>query len=293
MILNQVFCNTSCISCSSQFSPCPAWLSGTAAFGITRLLGNGVLGTVALHRTTVNERCLKRENTDWCRFFPYYPAEGQSSIQRHWADFRPVVDVDLSTLACNDPGTPAEEYATVAAGAEIGTYYRGWPHDIGPIIVWMAYCGPEPTSCASFNATGGRYFKIAQTGLISGTVHDGVWAQKHMVANNYTWAVTIPDGLKGGAYLMRHELIALHVPFTPEFYPECAHLYVAGAGQAVPGEEFLASIPGVWKKDGKTLALRSLAEKGLAGFAKLQLEIQNPNFISASTRSRRLAGRNG
>ncbi|KAK4150827.1 lytic polysaccharide monooxygenase [Chaetomidium leptoderma] len=151
-----------------------------------------------------------------------YP--GFSSIQRHWVDFRPIVDVELPTLVCNEPGSPAEESTTVATGAEIEAYYKGWPHDIGPIIVWMAYCGPDPASCSSFDGTGRS-------------------------------CVTIPERLKGGAYLMRHELIALHVPFTPEFYPECAHLYVLSSGDETPGEEYLASIPGVWEKDEPELHL--------------------------------------
>lgn len=116
----------------------------------------------------------------------------------------------------------------------------------------MAYCGSEPTACSSFNGAGRHWFKIDQAGLLSGGMYAGVWAQKQMMTNNYTWSVTIPETLRGGAYLMRHELIALHVPFNPEFYPECAHLYVVGSGDETPGKEYLASIPGVWEKDGKS-----------------------------------------
>jgi hypothetical protein len=161
--------------------------------------------------------------------------------------------VSQHTLVCNDPGDFAQEYATIAAGAEVEAYYRGWPHDIGPVIVWMAFCGTEPDSCSSFNGTGRHWFKIGQAGLLSGGMRDGLWAQKHMTANqNFTWSVTIPERLKGGAYLMRHELISLHVPFTPEFYPECAHLYVLSSGDEMPEEEYLASIPGVWEYDGES-----------------------------------------
>ncbi|KAK4143500.1 lytic polysaccharide monooxygenase [Dichotomopilus funicola] len=190
-------------------------------------------------------------------FFPYYPAEGQSSIQRHWIDFGPITDLASPSLICNNPGTSAEEYATVAAGAQIEAYYRGWPHDIGAVIVWMAYCGAEPASCAEFDGTdGARWFKIDQAGLLSGTMLDGVWAQGDMVANrNYTWSVTIPERLQQGAYLLRHELLALHVPLTPEFYPECAHLYVTGTGDELPGEDYLAAIPGVWEQDDPELHL--------------------------------------
>ena len=80
---------------------------------------------------------------------------------------------------------------------------------------------------------------------------EGVWAQGRMVGGNDTWVVTVPGGLREGAYLMRHEVIALHVPFAPEFYPECAHLFVTGGGGQVPGEEFLVEIPGVWREDGE------------------------------------------
>ncbi|KAK4120091.1 lytic polysaccharide monooxygenase [Parathielavia appendiculata] len=194
------------------------------------------------------------------RFFPYYPAEGQSSIQRHWIDFSPIVDSEHATLVCNNPGSYAEEYATIDAGAEIKAYFRGWPHDIGAVVVWIAYCGPEPTACSSFNGTGRHWFKIDQASLLSGTVRDGVWAQKRLIADNYTWTATIPERLKGGAYLIRHELISLHVPFTPEFYPECAHLNVVSSWDETPGEEYLASIPGVWSKDDPELHLNIYEE---------------------------------
>lgn len=120
----------------------------------------------------------------------------------------------------------------------------------------MAYCGAEPASCASFDGTdGAHWFKIDQAGLLSGTMLTGLWAQGDMISNNnYTWSVTIPESLQQGAYLLRHELLALHVPLTPEFYPECAHLYVTGTGDELPGEEYLAAIPGVWEQDGEWLA---------------------------------------
>jgi hypothetical protein len=144
----------------------------------------------------------------------------------------------------------------VDAGAEIKAYYPGWPHDIGAVVVWMAYCGAGAAACSSFNGTGRHWFKIDQAGLLSGGMRQGLWAQKQLIANNFTWSATIPEKLKGGAYLMRHELIALHVPFTPEFYPECAHLHVLSSGDETPGEEYLARIPGVWEEDGEELLVR-------------------------------------
>ncbi|ORX99022.1 glycoside hydrolase family 61 protein-like protein [Clohesyomyces aquaticus] len=188
-------------------------------------------------------------------FFPYYPAEGQSSIQRHWAAFRPIKDLNSPYLVCNNPGTSAEKYATIRAGGEIKAYYPGWPHDIGVVIVWMAFCGPVPDSCFSFNGTGNHWFKIQQVGLQSGTIRDGHWALKDLIANNYTWSTTIPASLHHGAYLIRHEIIALHVPYEPEFYPECAHLFVEGSGWAGASGKYLAELPGVWNGDDPSLNL--------------------------------------
>lgn len=161
-----------------------------------------------------------------------------------------MINVSAPWIVCNNPGSYAEEVAVIEAGSEISAYYRGWPHDIGPILTWMAYCGPELTSCASFNGTGKHWFKIAQQGLMSGTIGSGLWAQKDMVNKNFTWTVTIPETLRGGAYLVRHELIALHVPLTPEFYPECAHFFVESKENGEPSQEYLASIPGVWAEEG-------------------------------------------
>ncbi|PGH28114.1 hypothetical protein AJ80_00003 [Polytolypa hystricis UAMH7299] len=189
-------------------------------------------------------------------FFPYYPAEGQSSIQRHWENFQPILDVASPYLTCNEPGNYAERYANITAGSEIKAYFKAWPHDIGPIITWMAYCGAELDGCSSFNGSeGNHWFKIDQVGLESGTVLEGEWAQRILLAGNFTWNVTIPEDLMEGAYLIRHEIIALHVPYEAEFYPECAHLYVQGGGGEVPGEEYLTSIPGVYDADGEILII--------------------------------------
>lgn len=57
--------------------------------------------------------------------------------------------------------------------------------------------------------------------------------------------------LKPGKYIARHEIIALHIANRPQFYPECVHLEVSGNGSAVPGKEFYARIPGVWRMDRK------------------------------------------
>ena len=65
------------------------------------------------------------------------------------------------------------------------------------------------------------------------------------------WSETIPATLKAGEYLVRHEIIALHSENKPQFYPECVHVTVSGNGTKLPGEEYLAKIPGVYSMDGE------------------------------------------
>jgi hypothetical protein len=57
------------------------------------------------------------------------------------------------------------------------------------------------------------------------------------------WTSTIPASLAPGNYLIRHELLALHQAYTPQWYPECAQLVITGSGTASPSGSYLTSIP--------------------------------------------------
>jgi len=180
--------------------------------------------------------------TTYKGFVPYNSPSGQSTIQREWDSYNPLQDPTSSALTCNSNGAVAAKSATVAAGSTVTAYWNNpWPHNIGPMLVWMANCnGP----CSSFSGTGNVWFKINQGGLISGTLSKGTWASGQMIANNNSWTATIPANLKAGNYLIRHETIALHTSNAPQWYPECAHLTVTGSGTGVPGSSYLGSIPG-------------------------------------------------
>ena len=91
-----------------------------------------------------------------------------------------------------------------------------WPHTIGPLIVWMAKCSG---SCSSFDGSGSVWFKIDQSGLLSGTLTGGLWGQGQMVNQNSSWTTTIPKTLPSGNYLLRHELLAIHTSNAPQWYP--------------------------------------------------------------------------
>ena len=63
-------------------------------------------------------------------------------------------------------------------------------------------------------------FKIDQAGLLSGTLKDGQWGVTKMMSSGYSWTSTIPASLADGEYLVRHEIVSLHDPGKPQFYPE-------------------------------------------------------------------------
>jgi hypothetical protein len=87
-----------------------------------------------------------------------------------------------------------------------------------------------------------KFVKIAQKGWIdTSTYPQGFWATNEMIAANGTWDIHIPSGLKAGEYVVRNELIALHVANTAigngpyyidgaEFYPQCVSIKVGGSG---------------------------------------------------------------
>lgn len=99
------------------------------------------------------------------------------------------------------------------------------------------------------------WFKIAQDGKHS----DGTWGVTPLTKNgNAGYDYTIPQCLKAGHYLVRHELIALHNAAQypgPQFYPSCHQIQVTGGGSTVPSS--LVSFPGAYSGkdaiyDGKT-----------------------------------------
>jgi hypothetical protein len=147
------------------------------------------------------------------------------------------------------------------------------------MVLWMADCGSD---CRTFNASEGQWFKIAQRGLISGTIQEGMWGQRLFQNWDGTpdlWTETIPAALKPGNYLIRHEIIALHIANKPQFYPECAHLTVTGNGTETPGEEYLAKIPGVYSMDRRC----SFSGEGMVAGAD---ELQNRRSILMFTHLR-------
>jgi hypothetical protein len=141
-----------------------------------------------------------------------------------------------------------------------------WPHNTGPMLTYMASCGS--TACDQFNSTNAKWFKIQQVARKSS---GGDWAQVDismsslsatffflfrsgstvsLLVNGTPAVVNIPSTLKPGNYMIRHEIIALHLATQmggAEFYPSCAQLRVGGNQKEGPQDNELVSLPGAYK----------------------------------------------
>ncbi|KAK7753070.1 hypothetical protein SLS62_005020 [Diatrype stigma] len=152
----------------------------------------------------------------WYRGYdPDEPKEEQVGqdwmVQRVWDSIDPIFFVNESGLACNDPGTPPSSYIPIEAGQDLTAVYWYWLHPVGPMSVWLAECdGP----CEDADVNQLDFFKIWEAGLLDGTLEEGMWYQKQFQNWDGTpdlWPVTIPSTIKPGLYVIRHEIMSIHV----------------------------------------------------------------------------------
>ncbi|KAF7312304.1 Cellulose-growth-specific protein [Mycena indigotica] len=176
---------------------------------------------------------------------PYNTPTGQTTIQRPWATYNPILSATDPTLACNDDGTAGALQLTAAAvpaGTKVIAYWNQvWPHPYGPMLTYLAQC--PSSGCTGVNASTLKWFKIDQSGLINGTVFNGYWGSGKMIDQNSSWTTTIPSTVPAGNYMIRFETIALH-SLPAQFYPECAQIVITGSGSLAPTAAQLVTFPG-------------------------------------------------
>jgi cellulase len=152
------------------------------------------------------------------------------------------INANQTQIICAKGGSNANISVPVTAGADVRL--RWWQENVawpsshhGPIINYLAPCeGP----CSAVDMSTLKFVKISERGFIRQTDQpEGYWAADELIADNGSWNVSIPAGLAPGEYVLRHEIIALHVAFTgtgaysasgAEFYPQCVSLKVEGSG---------------------------------------------------------------
>jgi Auxiliary Activity family 9 (formerly GH61) len=103
-----------------------------------------------------------------------------------------------------------------------------WPAHQGPVITYFAACnGP----CENANKSELTFFKIDELGLLNetGSRNSGYWVMDDLIANNNSWSVTVPQNLRFGAYILRHEVINLNNGGgKAQHYPQCI-TYISGS----------------------------------------------------------------
>lgn len=110
------------------------------------------------------------------------------------------------------------------------------------MFAYLAKC--EGTTCDKFDSSNAKWFKIEQEGQKS---NSATWFQQD-IFNGGTFSTTIPDNLAPGDYLVRHEIIGLHLADVvggAEYYPSCTQIRVGGSGTGAPSST--VSFPGAYK----------------------------------------------
>jgi hypothetical protein len=173
------------------------------------------------------------------------------SVVRRISTIDPVKGANNSFLNCGQNGTVASLVAPTNAGSALTFQWEagggeGWPHNTGPLMFYLANCGD--TACDQFDSTTAKWFKIAQIGLESDEV---TWYQQNLM-NGQAANVTLPSNIAPGNYIVRHEIIALHLANEmggAEFYPSCSQLNISGTGTGAPTPDELVSFPGAYSDD--------------------------------------------
>ncbi|KAL0959162.1 hypothetical protein HGRIS_014447 [Hohenbuehelia grisea] len=176
-------------------------------------------------------------------------AFAKASGIRQINDVGPVKGAGNIAINCGQNAVIATQSLSANPGDKIEFDWAGgdgsnWPHNTGPMLTYMASCGS--VSCDKFNAINAKWFKIQQVGRK--TDGSGQWAQQDLM-NGAKAVVNLPSNLAPGNYLIRHEIIALHLATSfggAEFYPSCAQLKVGGSGSGSPNANELVSLPGAY-----------------------------------------------
>ncbi|RSL77746.1 hypothetical protein CEP51_008797 [Fusarium floridanum] len=139
-------------------------------------------------------------------------------------------------IICHKDAKNAQGHAKVAAGDSIFLQWDTWPESHkGPVIDYLASCGTA--GCETVDKETLKFFKISEKGLIDGSSSPGEYASDELISNGNGWMVQVPENIKPGFYVLRHEMIALHSGGQEngaQNYPQCFNLEVTGSGTEEP-----------------------------------------------------------
>lgn len=144
-----------------------------------------------------------------------------------------------SNITCHIDAYPGEDHIPTTAGDTLRLQWNEWPvSHKGPVMAYLASCNQ---SCTEVDKEKLEWVKIDELGWLNSTgLADlgGTWATDVLIANDFSWTVKVPEGLQAGAYVIRHEIIALHVADQKngaQAYPQCVNIRVGTSGASQAG----------------------------------------------------------
>jgi cellulase len=151
--------------------------------------------------------------------------------------FVPPSNYSNPDIICHRDGKPAKAHVPIRAGDKMTIQWNGWPlSHHGPVMSYLAPCSGAD-GCASVDKTKLSFSKIDNSypALVSESGGPpGSWATDVLIAGNNSWLLEIPPTLEPGAYVLRHEILALHYANKPDGaqnYPQCVNLWVMPAAE--------------------------------------------------------------
>ncbi|KAF2728840.1 glycoside hydrolase [Polyplosphaeria fusca] len=141
---------------------------------------------------------------------------------------------NTSDIVCHFNATPGTEHIDVVPEQELRLQWNEWPNSHkGPVLTYLASCGKD---CTDVDKSALEWVKIDELGWLNSSgmaILGGTWASDVLISQRFSWVAKVPDELASGAYVLRHEIIALHVADEPDgaqAYPQCVNLRVGNGG---------------------------------------------------------------
>lgn len=95
-------------------------------------------------------------------------------------------------IACHKNAVNANVSATVAAGGSVKFQWTDWPHNIGPVLTYVAKCNGD---CKTADKTALKFVKIDESGI---DLTSQVWAAGKLMADGNAWTTKVPKTLAPG-----------------------------------------------------------------------------------------------
>lgn len=160
----------------------------------------------------------------------------------------PIARLDSDDMACNVGGTKGVSRTQAVKDGSLLTFeIRSWPDDPSKESLDRGHKGPcalylkKVDKATTDTAAGDGWFKVFDHGFDASTQR---WCTDDIIDNKGLFSFRLPEGLLGGDYLARPEILALHAAKDddPQFYTGCAQIFLESSGSLVP--ESTVSIPG-------------------------------------------------